>query len=150
MQISRYMNLAAVRATSIITTSDNQAAFKVDVDTANCEGALFIGIGNYSTAAKTWNMKLSHGPTSTGFVACSSNHFLESTATRKPPLAIDVYKPVKRWMRCEFSCSDTSNAASQIVAFTYGTRKPVSTWTATGDGAAQTPALKRVVSPTST
>ena len=150
MQISRYMNLAAVRATSIITTSDNQAAFKVDVDTANCEGALFIGLGSFTTAVKTWNMKLSHGPTSTGFVACSSNHFLESTGTRQPPLALDVHKPDKRWLRCEFSCSDSSNAASTILGFTYGTRKPVTTWTATGDGCVTTPAIKRVVSPTST
>jgi hypothetical protein len=150
MQISRYMNLAAVRASTVVATSDLHATWKVDVDTANCEGALFIGLSSMTTAVKTWNMKLSHGPTSTGFVACSSNHFLESTGTRQPPLAIDVHKPVKRWLRCEFSCSDTSNAASQILGFTYGTRKPVSTWTATGDGVAATPALKRVVSPTST
>jgi hypothetical protein len=149
MQLSRYINLVGMTGTSGQTT----AAPTLEVDTADAEGVMFVGVGAGTTAARIWKMRLHAGATTTGFVACGSGTALDSTATGNYVLTTDVHKPAKRWVKATFSCSATTLSLGSLLAFKYGLRKPATTWSATASGIITLPAcglVKRVVSPTST
>lgn len=142
MQLSRYADLACIAYSS--------SAPVCEVDTADCEGVLFVAVPG-TTAARTASMALKAGATTTGFVNCSSTHTLTSTAAARDVLVVDVYKPAKRWLGCTYSA--TADMEARMLAFKYGLRKPVTTFSATAVTNLTVPVvaggLKRVISPTS-
>jgi len=142
MQLSRYIDLASIAYSS--------SAPVLEVDTADCEGVMFLAIPG-TTAARTASMALKAGATTTGFVNCSSTHTLTSSAAAHDVMCVDVYKPAKRWIGCTYSA--TADMEARMVAFKYGLRKPVTTMSATAVTNFTVPVtaggVKRVISPTS-
>lgn len=146
MQLSRYMNLVEMNYSS-------SGGLACVADCQNAEGAFFLGVPG-TTTARTWEMLLSHGNTTAGLVACSSNWGLGSTAAARQMKAIDVHKPRRRYVAATMSA--TADGEVRIFAFTYGLRKPAGAWTPTVVGtcglgySVANGAVKRVVSPSST
>jgi len=142
MQLSKYIDMA-----SIAYSSSGPA---IEIDTANCEGVLFIAIPG-TTVARTAGMTLKAGATTTGFVNCSSTHTLTSTAATRDILVVDVYKPAKRWLGCTYAA--TADMEARMIAFKYGLRKSPTTFSATAVTNLTVPivagGVKRVISPTS-
>lgn len=148
MQLSRYMDLVEMSYSSsggVVTVAD----------CANAEGCMFMSVPG-TTAALTWEMLLSHGATTAALVACSSAHGLGSSGAARQVKVIDVYKPRKRYVAATVSA--TADGEVRVFAWTYGTRKPVSSWTPTNINSskgglgysAANGLVKRVVSPSST
>ena len=148
MQISRYMNLVEMYYSS----SGGDA---VVADCQNAEGALFMSVPG-TTSARTWEMTLSHGASTTGLVACSTAHALGSSGAAHQVKVIDVHKPRHRYVAATVSA--TGDGEIRVFAWTYGLRKPVTSWTPTNVNStlgglgysAANGLLKRVVSPSST
>jgi hypothetical protein len=142
MQLSKYIDL------SVIAYSSSSPV--CEVDTAGYEGVLFIAVPG-TTVARTGSMALKAGATTTGFVNCSSTHTLTSTAATRDVLIVDVYKPAKRYLGCTYSA--TADMEARMLAFGYGTRKAVTTFSATAVTNLTVPVVaggvKRVISPTS-
>lgn len=139
MQLSRFIDI------STVGLSTAEAA--VEVDTANCEGVLFLGV-IASTAARTPSMALKSGATTTGFVNCASTHTHASTAAGVFVIATDVYKPKKRYVGA--TLTTTSATPSYCIAIKYGLRAMQGNMTASGTNMpTATGGIKRVVSPSS-
>lgn len=138
-QLSRYLDLVSV---GFSTGQD-----PVEVDTANCEGVLFIGVP-CSTAGRLWSMALKAGATTTGFVNCASTHTHATTAASVQVIVTDVYKPKKRYIGATLSSS--SATPSFTLAFKYGLRAMQGNFTASGTNVpTASGGIKRVVSPSS-
>lgn len=142
MQLSKYIDLASIAYSS--------SSPVCEVDTANCEGVLFIAIPG-TTVARTGSMALKAGASTTGFVNCSSTHTLTSTAATRDVLVVDVYKPAKRWLGCTYSA--TADMEARMLAFKYGLRTAPVSMSATAVTNLTVPVvaggIKRVISPTS-
>ena len=142
MQLSRYVDLAAIAYSS--------SAPVIELDTADCEGVLFVAIPG-TTVARTASMALKAGATTTGFVNCSSTHTLTSSAATHDAMMVDVYKPAKRYLGCTYSA--TADMEARMLAFKYGVRKAPTTMSATAVTNFTVPVtaggVKRVISPTS-
>lgn len=138
MQLSKYIDLTSV---SLSTAATNV----VEVDTANCDGVLFVGVGA-TTAVRLWDLALKSGATTTGFVTCSTVVSIASTAAANHALLIDVFKPAKRYLGATLSSSAATPC--YLLAFKYDVRKLPTTFSAT----ANLPGVKvmAAVSPTST
>lgn len=138
MQLSKYIDLVSVGFTT------GEAANEVDA--ANCEGVLFIGVPG-TTAARLWSLALKSGATTTGFVNCASTHTHASTAADNSVLITDVYKPKKRFIGATLTSS--SATPSRLLAFKYGLRAPVTSFSAASGVPTASGGIKRVVSPSS-
>lgn len=139
MQLSRYIDLVSVGFSTAEASNE--------VDTANCEGVLFIGVPG-TTAARLWSLALKSGATTTGFVNCASTHTHASTAANNDVIVTDVYKPKKRYIGATLSSS--SATPSRLLAFKYGLRANVGNFTASGSGTpTASGGIRRVVSPSS-
>ena len=137
-QLSRYLDLTSVGFST--------AEGAVDVDTANCEGVLFIGVPG-TTAARLWSMALKSGATTTGLVACASTFTHASTAADNSVIVTDVYKPKKRWIQATLTSS--SATPSRLLAFKYGLRAMQGNFSAASGVPTATGGIKRCVSPSS-
>ena len=143
MQLSRYTDLASIAYSS--------SAPVIEIDTADCEGVLFIAVPG-TTVARTGALSLKTAASTTAtFVAVSSTHTLTSTAATRDVLCVDVYKPAKRWIQATYSA--TADMEARMLAFKYGLRKPVVTFSATAVTNLTVPVVaggvKRVISPSS-
>ena len=146
-QLSRYMNLVEMSYSSSgsVTVADCQ----------NADGCIFLSVPG-TTTARTWEMTLSHGASTAGLVACSTAHALGSSDAAHQIKCIDVYKPRKRYVAATVGA--TADGEIRVFAWTYGLRKPVTSWTPTNVGSTlgglgysvANGAVKRVVSPSST
>ena len=141
-QLSRMINLTSVGFTT--------AEAAVEVDCADCEGVLFIGVPG-TTAVRLWSMALKYAVSSTAsFINCASTFTHASTAANNNTLVTDVYKPAGRYVSATLSSSTPT--PSRLLAFKYGTRKSVGNFEVTGAANTvpiATGGIKRVVSPTS-
>lgn len=140
-QLSRMIDLNLVGFTT--------AEAAVEVDTADCEGVLFIGVPG-TTAVRLWSMALKYGATTSAFVNCASTFTHASTAANNNVIITDVHKPAARYLGATLSSS--SATPSRLLAFKYGTRKQVGDFSVTGAANTvpiATGGIKRVVSPTS-
>lgn len=138
-QLSRFIDFQTVGLST--------AEAAVEVDTANCEGVLFIGVV-CSTAARTPSLALKSGATTTGFVNCASTHTHASTAAGQFVIVTDVYKPKKRYVGA--TLTTTSATPSYCMAIKYGLRGMQGNFTASGTNMpTATGGIKRVVSPSS-
>jgi hypothetical protein len=138
-QISRVLDLSSV-------TYSTGASVASEVDTANCDGVLFVGVPA-STASRTWSMALKYGATTAAFVNCASTHTLTSTGVRNDILVTDVYKPAARYLGA--TLSSTTATPAYVLAFKYGVRKMVGNFSSTSSVPIAAGGVKRVVSPTS-
>lgn len=140
MQLSRFIDVPSVCFTT------GEAA--CEVDTANCEGVLFIGV-IASTAARTPSLALKSGATTTGFVNCASTHTHASTAAAGAIVIMtDVYKPKKRYLGA--TLTTTSATPSYTIAIKYGLRAMQGSFTASGTNMpTASGGIRRVVSPSS-
>ena len=138
-QISRMLDLTSV-------TYSTGASVASEVDASNCEGVLFVGVPA-STASRTWSMALKYGASTAAFVSCASTHTFTSTGVRNDILVTDVYKPAARWIGATLSSSAATPA--YVLAFKYGTRKMVGSFSSTSSVPIAAGGIKRVVSPTS-
>lgn len=138
MQLSRYIDLTSVGFTTAEAANE--------VDTANCEGVLFIGVPG-TTAARLWSLALKSGATTTGFVNCATTHTHASTVADNSVLVTDVYKPKKRWIGATLTSS--SATPSRLLAFKYGLRANVGNFGAASGVPTATGGIKRVISPSS-
>jgi len=119
MQLSRSIDLAAVHITA--TTTD---VLTVEVDTENCEGVLFLGMGT----SADFTLAVLHAASTTATyatVTVGTSAVLATTAA-KAAVAYDVYKPSKRHLKC--TCTSTGNSYNGLFAFKYGLRKMPQTW----------------------
>lgn len=139
-QLSRYIDFH--------TVGFSTAEAAVEVDTANCDGVLFIGV-IASTAARTPSMALKAGATTTGFVNCASTHTHASTAAAGAIVIVtDVYKPKKRYIGA--TLTTTSATPSYCMAIKYGLRAMQGNFTASGTNMpTASGGIRRVVSPSS-
>lgn len=140
-QLSRMIDLTSV---GFSTAQD-----AVEVDTADCEGVLFIGVPG-TTAVRLWSMALKYGATTSAFVNCASTFTHASTAANNNVLITDVHKPAARYLGATLSSS--SATPSRLLAFKYNTRKQVGDFSVAGAANTvpiATGGIKRVVSPTS-
>lgn len=138
-QLSRYCDIATVGF------STGQAA--VELDTANCEGVLFLGV-IASTAARTPTLTLKSGATTTGFATCASTYTQSSTAAGVIVLATDVYKPARRYLGA--TLTTTSATPSYCIAIKYGCRSLIGNMGGSGTNMnTANGGILRCVSPTS-
>lgn len=138
-QISRLMDCVGVG----LSTAANSVQ---EVDTANCDGVLFIGVPA-STAARTWSLALKSGATTTGFVNCASTHTVTSTAVRNDVIFKDVFRPAKRYLGA--TLSSTTATPCYLIAIKYSLRKPVSTFSSTANVPVAIGGISRSISPSS-
>lgn len=143
MQLSKYVDLTAIHYSS--------SSPAICADCANASGVMFIAVPG-TTVARTAEMSLKLGATTTGLVACSSAHYLSSTGATRDVLILDVYRPTKRYVECTYAA--TADMEARMLAFTYGLREPPVSFSATAVTNLTVPVVaggvKRVVSPTST
>lgn len=137
-QLSRNIDLVSVMHSS--------GALTCEVDTADCEGVMFITVPG-TTVARTSSLALKAGATTTGFVNCSSTFTHATTAANVNVVITDVYKPAKRWIGATISSSITTERF--LMAFKYGLRKPVTSFSATANVPIDTGGILRAISPTS-
>ena len=143
MQLSKYIDLASIAYSS--------SSPVIEIDTANCEGVLFIAVPG-TTAARTGALSIKTAATTTAsFVAVSSTHTMTSTAAARDVLVLDVYKPAKRWLQVTYAA--TADMEARMLAFKYGLRTPPVAFSATAVTNLTVPivlgGIKRVVSPSS-
>ena len=143
MQLSRYINLQQVAYSS--------SSPVVEVDCSGAEGVLLIGVPG-TTTARTANISLKTAASTTAtFVSVSSTHTMTSTGAVHDVLVMDIYKPVNRWVQA--TMASTADSEQRLLAFTYGLRQPVTTFSATSVAHATVPVvlggIKRVISPSS-
>ena len=143
MQLSKYIDLASIAYSS--------SSPVIQIDTANCEGVLFIAVPG-TTAARIGALSLKTAASTTAtFVAVSSTHTMTSTGSVRDVLVMDVYKPVKRWIEATYASS--ADSETRMLAFKYGLRVPPVAFSATAVTNLTVPivlgGIKRVVSPSS-
>ena len=139
MQLSRFIDISSVGFSTAEASNE--------VDTANCEGVMFVGIV-CSTAARTPSLALKAGATTTGFVNCASTHTHASTAAGQFVIVTDVYKPKKRYLGA--TLTTTSATPSYLLAIKYGLRSMQGNFTASGTNMpTASGGIRRVVSPSS-
>ena len=143
MQLSRYIDLASIAYSS--------SSSVIEIDTADCEGVLFVAVPG-TTVARTASLSFKTAASTTAtFVAVSSTHTLTSTGAVRDVLCVDIHKPVKRWIQATYA--STADSESRMLAFKYGLRKPVTTFSATAVTNLSMPVvaggIKRVISPSS-
>jgi hypothetical protein len=143
MQLSKYIDLASIAYSS--------SSPVIEIDTANCEGVLFIAVPG-TTVARTGALSLKTAASTTAtFVAVSSTHTMTSTGATRDVLVMDVYKPVKRWIQATYA--STADSETRMLAFKYGLRTPPVAFSATAVTNLSVPivlgGIKRVVSPSS-
>lgn len=142
MQLSRYIDMSNVNAST--------TGASVEVDTQGCEGVLFVGVPG-TTVARISTLHLSYAASTTAtFVDCSTAWDAATTASGNFMLALDLYKPAKRWYKC--TCTSTADAGHWLMAFKYGLRSPNTTgnWSSTDAWCGVVSNITRVISPTST
>lgn len=137
-QLSRHIDVCSVIHTSGACVSE--------VDTANCEGVLFIAVPG-TTVARTSSLAIKCGATTTGFVNSASTHTHATTAASVGVLFTDVYKPAKRYVGATLTSSITTER--YLISIKYGLREPVTTFSATANVPVATGGIKRCVSPSS-
>lgn len=143
MQLSRYIDMASIAYSS--------SSPVIEIDTADCEGVLFVAVPG-TTVARTGAISLKTAASTTAtFVAVSSTHTITSTAAAHDVLCLDVYKPGKRWLQATYA--STADSETRMLAFKYGLRRPVVSFSATAVTNLSVPVvlggIKRVISPSS-
>lgn len=142
MQLSRYIDLASIAYSS--------SSPVIEIDTQGCEGVLFIAVPG-TTAARTGNIALAGGNSTSTFVAVSTTHSMTSTGATRDVLVLDVYKPAKRYLQATYSA--TADMEARMLAFKYGLREVQTTFSATAVTNLTVPVvaggIKRVISPSS-
>ena len=140
MQLSKMIDFSTIQITA--TTTD---VLTVEVDTANCEGVMFVTLG---TSAKA-TLAVTHAASTTASyatVAVGSSAVVATTGA-KALVAADIYKPTKRHYKV--TSTSTGNSYFALMAIKYGLRKlPQSSWSSTTCLAST--GYTAAVSPTST
>ena len=141
-QLSKYVDLAYAAITA--TTTD---VLILECDTVNAEGVMFLTNG---TSAKV-TITLKHAASTTAtFVAVASaagTSCVYATSAAKAFAAMDVHKPVKRWLQATFT--STGNSYFAACAFKYGLRKLPKTWSSTSNLPTTGGGVLSVISPAS-
>ena len=127
MNLSKNVKITLVKAAQV---SAGTAINSDEVDMSGFEGVLFIGsIATYDAANKANAAQSS----------VSGGTFLDLLATGLLPgdsgdsFAIDVAKPIDRFVRCEIDRSGGNTATGDIYAIQYGAAKKPTTQGATID-----------------
>lgn len=139
-------SLARLLDCTTVGLSTAEAA--VEVDMANAEGVLFIGV-IHSTAARKPTMTFELGASTTSYVAVSSTHTYTSTAAGTNIVLIaDVFKPPKRYVKC--TLTTTTATPSNCIALKYGLRKPSTGYSGAGTNLpTANGGFKTIISPSS-
>lgn len=158
MNLLEQIKIKSLCGNSILSTnSDSDLPGDYVVDTKDCDGVLFLL--KYEAIASTAILGLtamhSNSTSTTDLVAVSSDLCVESTVGSTDQsfgfLALDLYRPVKRYVGAKIEKDTADSTVSSLIAISYGLRKQPSvqsTGIADTVGGAGVIASKVAVSPT--
>lgn len=112
MQLSKMSTLTKLATGSTGVTTKNEA-----VDMAGYEGVYFFATGGTTATAVT--ITIAHGATTTGFVNVSGG--TKASTGGSAVVGVDVYKPVKRYVRA--TASSTASSRIELIALQYGAKE---------------------------
>lgn len=140
MQLSKYVDVS----NAFITSAGSTDVIPLEVDTKDCEGVMAISWGSSLLVTIT----ASHAASTTATFVSMGSSVTYQTSAAGFMCAVDIYKPVKRWIRFTATCA--GNTDFGMFAMKYGLRKLPSSWSSTVGLPTTGGGVRCCVSPSST
>ena len=140
MQLSKYTDVSNVFITSAASTD----VIVLEVDTVDAEGARAISWGSSLLVTIT----VAHAASTTATFVSVGSSVTYQTSAAGFMCAVDIYKPVKRWLQFTATCAGNTDFGMFVEK--YGLRKLPSSWSSTVGLPTTGGGVRCCVSPSST
>jgi len=140
MQLSKYTDIS----NAFVTAAASTDVIVLEVDTQNAEGARCISWGSSGKVTVT----VKHAASTTASFVSVGSSVTYQTSAGGFLCAVDIHKPVKRWL--QFTCTSTGNSNFGAFAEKYGVRKLPTSWSSTASLPSTGGGVRCAVSPSST